>query len=346
MALALSEVKRQLQDHLQEGLLLVVGTGLSTAEGIPGMRPLAEHLKRTLPSKLTAAPDPAWDEVVAALDAGDHLEAAMGKANLLPTTVEAIVAETARLISIAERKVFERVLAGERVLPLTAFVKHLFKAGKKFHLITTNYDRLVEIATEAAEIGVDSRFCGYLHGRSDPKRSADAHRESYISGRDSLFRNLPCLCVHKPHGSLDWYEVGGKIIRCPVNTAKVPFIITPGTSKYRESFKWAFDDQRTAGNRAASNATRLMFIGYGFNDDHLEQYVCPNLKLTKPTVIVAKQPSENAWKVIKNSTETDVLALCAVSETDYRTRIVTQDGEDIVVEEQLWNLEGFNEGVL
>ena len=45
-----------------------------------------EHLKREIPSKLAAAPDPAWD-VVAALDAGDHLEAAMGKANVLPTTV-------------------------------------------------------------------------------------------------------------------------------------------------------------------------------------------------------------------------------------------------------------------
>ena len=132
MALDLSKVKKKLQDHFQEGLLLVVGTGLSIAEGIPGMALLAEHLKREVPSKLTAAPDPAWDNVVRALDAGDHLEGAMEKANLLSTTVEAIVAETARLISTEERKVFERVLAGKRVLPLTPFVKHLLKAGKKF----------------------------------------------------------------------------------------------------------------------------------------------------------------------------------------------------------------------
>jgi hypothetical protein len=346
VALDLSKVKRQIQDHLQEGLLIVVGTGLSMAEGIPGMWTLAEHLMREVPSRLAAAPDPAWDIAATALATGDNLEAAMGKANLLPTTVEAIVAETARLISAAERKVFEHVLAGKRELPLTPFVKHLFKGGKKFHLITTNYDRLVEMAAEAAEIGVDSRFFGYLHGRPDPRRSADSHRQSYLSGKNSLFRNLPCLCVHKPHGSLDWFEVGGKIVRCPIDHGTVPIIITPGTTKYRESFRWAFDDQRNAGNRAASTATRLMFIGYGFNDDHLEQYLCPNLKLTKPTIIVAKQPSDNAWKVIKNSKETDVLALCAVSNTDSRTRIVTQSGEELVVDEQLWNLEGFNKGVL
>jgi SIR2-like domain len=346
VALDLSEVKRQLQDQLQEGLLVVVGTGLSIAEDIPGMWPLAEHLKREVPSKLAALPDPAWVSAVAALDAGDDLETAMGKVNLLATTVEVIVAETARLISAAERKVFERVLTGKRELPLTPFVKHLFRAGKRFHLITTNYDRLVELAAEAAEIGVDSRFFGYLHGRSDPRRSADAHRESYISGKNSVFRNLPCLCVHKPHGSLDWFEVEGKIVRCPIDPGQVPIIITPGATKYRQSFRWAFDDQRNAGNRAASNATRLMFIGYGFNDDHLEQYLCPNLKLTKPTVIVTKQPTVNAWKVVKNSKQTEVLALCAVSNTDLRTRIVAQSGEELVVDEQLWNLEGFNRGVL
>jgi hypothetical protein len=37
MAVEISEVKRQIQDHLEEGLLLVVGTGLSATEGIAGI---------------------------------------------------------------------------------------------------------------------------------------------------------------------------------------------------------------------------------------------------------------------------------------------------------------------
>lgn len=345
MPLELSAVKRRLQDHLQEGLLIVVGSGLSAAEGIPGMGALADHLKSNIPARLAAAPDPAWDAVVSALNAADNLEKAMGKADLLPTTVELIVEETALLISAKERTVFAKVLAGERELPFTAFVKRLFKGGKKFHLITTNYDRLVEFATEAADIGVDSNFFGYLHGRSDPKRSADAHRESYYSGRNPQFRGLPCLCVHKPHGSLDWFEVGGKIVRCPVDAGKVPIIITPGADKYHKSFQVAFDEQRSAGNRAASNATRLLFIGYGFNDDHLEQYLCPNLKVTKPTVIVTHTLSQNALSVIKNSGATEVIAICAEPGVGF-TRIVNQDGEELIVTEQLWNLEGFNKGVL
>lgn len=346
MTIELSKVKKDLQDHLQEGLLIIVGTGLSIAEGIPGMGLLADHLKIVVPQKLASAPDPAWAQIVNALDSGDNLEAAMSNVTLQSTTVDMIVGATADFISTAEQDVFKRVLTGSRVLPFTPFVKHLFKAGRKFHLITSNYDRLVEVATEAAEIGVDSRFFGYLHGRSDPKRSADSHRESYVTGKNSAFRSMPCLCVHKPHGSLDWFEVDGRLVRCPIDTGQVPVIITPGASKYRESFRWAFDDQRTSGNQAATRATRLIFIGYGFNDDHLEQYLCPGFRLTKPSVIVTKDLSDNALKVIRNSRGTDVTVLCAVSKTDLRTRVINSNGDELIAEEQLWNLEGFNKGVL
>lgn len=346
MALELSSVKRQLQDHLQEGLLLVVGTGLSIAEGIPGMWPLGAHLKTVIPPRLVSAPDPAWNDVVAALDAGDHLETAMSKTNLKDTTVDAIVEETAKLILEKELEVFAQVISGAKILPFTTFVKHLFKGGRKFHLITPNYDRLVELATEAAGIGVDTRFAGNLFGYSDPKRSADAHRESYMAGKNAALRPIANLCIHKPHGSLDWFDVGGKIVRCPINTGKTPIIITPGASKYRESFRWAFDDQRTSGNRGVGSSTRLMFIGYGFNDDHLEQHLCPDLKLTKPTVIMTKELSDNALKAIAHSSGTQVIALSAVSGSDLRTRISTSDGEEIVVDEQLWHLDGFNIGVI
>ena len=307
---------------------------------------LAAHLKATIPSKLISRADPGWQQVVDALDSGDHLEAAMGKSILQPSTVEEIVAATAALISSKELEVFNQVLLGRRVLPFTVFAKHLFKAARKYHLITPNYDRLIELATEAAQVGVDSRFVGCLHGYSDPKRSADAHRESYFQGKYSLFRPCRCLCVYKPHGSMDWYDVGGTIVKCPVNIGKPPIIITPGASKYRESFRWAFDDQRAAGNRVAKAAKRFLFIGYGFNDDHLEEYLCPGLRLTKPSVIIAKDLSANAQKVINTSSGTSVLAFSAVSSTDLRTKIVTSNGDALIVDEPLWNLGDFNKGVL
>jgi hypothetical protein len=346
MALDLASTKRFIQDHLQEGLLLVVGSGLSAAEGIPGMNQVANHLKTAMPKRLAAAPDPRWDLVTKALDAGDHLEAAMQKVDLLTSTVDFIVAETAVLIRTYEELVFQKVLDKTRELPFSTFVKHLFKAGKKFHLITPNYDRLIELATETAGIGIDNRFVGQFHGRSDAKMSADAHRESYVSGKVSGFRVLPHLCIYKPHGSLDWFSVGGQAVRCSVQPNRPPVIITPGVSKYRQSFDAAFDDQRTAGNRAVENATRFLFLGYGFNDDHLEQYICPGLIFKKPALIVARTLSDNALKAVNNSNGTMVVALGAVSSTDSRTRIISSDGDDFIVDEELWHLEGLNKGVI
>lgn len=345
MPLQLSEIKKKLQEHLQEGLLVVVGAGLSIAEGLPSMKDLAQHLKIEIPEKLEIA-DSGWDQVVANLDNGKDLESAMSDVTLLPSTVDAIIRETANIVLAEELKVFQRVICEKNVLPFTVFIKHLFKAGKKFHLITPNYDRLVELATEAAGVGVDSRFFGYLHGQVNSRRSADSHRESYISGRNKDFRTLPCLCVYKPHGSLDWYEVDGKIIRSPINIDKVPVIITPGISKYRESFRWAFDDQRVAGNRAVVNATRFLFIGYGFNDDHLEQYFCPGLQLTKPTVIITKELTDNAKKLISNSHDAEIITLTVCSSHDLRTRIANTVGEELLVDEELWNLNGFIKGVI
>jgi NAD-dependent SIR2 family protein deacetylase len=345
VALELSNVKRQLQEHLQEGLLIVVGSGLSAAEGIPGMWTLAQHLKKVMPEHLDSRPDPSWSVIEQSLDAGDNLEAAMSKTNLHDKTVETIVRETASLISEHERKVFGKVIAGERELPFSVLARHLFKAGKRFPLITTNYDRLIEFATEAAGFGVDSRFVGYLHGHLDAQRASDAHREAYYSGRNAAFRKRPCLSVFKPHGSLDWFDIGDRIVRCPVESGKAPVIITPGTDKYQKSFQYAFDDQRNAGNRAASSANRLLFIGYGFNDDHLEHYLCPNLTLAKPTVIITQQLSQNAQRLIENSKNTSVLALSAAPGVGM-TKIVNQDGETALATEQLWHLEGFNKGVL
>jgi hypothetical protein len=89
-----------------------------------------------------------------------------------------------------------------------------------------------------------------------------------------------------------------------------------------------------------------MFIGYGFNDDHLEQHICPSLKLGKPAVIVARELTSNAREILKNSSATQVIAVSAVSEKDPRTRIQTSSGDEFVADEPLWNLAGFNKGVL
>ena len=346
MALDADSMKRYVQDHLQEGLLLVVGSGLSAAEGIPGMYALSVHLKASVPTRLTGHNLTEWHSVEKELNSGFDLESAMLNVTLSETTVEVIVQETAKHIRDKERLVIQDVISGRKVLPFSQLASHLIKGSRRFHLITPNYDRLIELAIESSGIGVNTRFCGSIFGTADSRRAADAHREAYLSGRNASFRDMPHFCVHKPHGSLDWYELNGRVVRCLVPIDNTPVIITPGASKYRASFRWAFDDQRNAGNRAFANSTRLMFIGYGFNDDHLEQHICPGLVLKKPSVIVTKELTSNATKVIERSKDVLVVALSSVSDTDQRTRVFSSEGDDFIMDESLWNLSGFNKGII
>ena len=64
------------QEHFTDGLALVIGSGLSTAEGIPGMPALAMHLSNSA-RVLTGTDATLWIQIKAVLDAGGGLETAL-----------------------------------------------------------------------------------------------------------------------------------------------------------------------------------------------------------------------------------------------------------------------------
>ena len=64
------------QEHFTDGLALVIGSGLSAAEGIPGMSALATHLSNGA-GLLTETAATLWYQIKAVLDAGGGLEAAL-----------------------------------------------------------------------------------------------------------------------------------------------------------------------------------------------------------------------------------------------------------------------------
>ncbi|WP_246475395.1 plasmid mobilization protein [Pseudomonas folii] len=58
----LSALKKQLQKQLGDGLVLVVGSGLSCADGVPGMGPLGRHLVTHIPASLSPDDNTLWQE--------------------------------------------------------------------------------------------------------------------------------------------------------------------------------------------------------------------------------------------------------------------------------------------
>ena len=74
----LSALKKQLQRQFGDGLVLVIGSGLSCAEGVPGMGPLGRHLVTHIPASLSQEDNTLWQEIYPLIET-DGLEAALLK---------------------------------------------------------------------------------------------------------------------------------------------------------------------------------------------------------------------------------------------------------------------------
>jgi len=166
----LHDIKVRLQEHLSDGLVTIVGSGLSCAEGLPGMGELATYLLAHVGNGLTGADATAWAST-APLITTKGLEAALLAAPPTPAIESAISAATGKLIAERERTVISEVFAGTRKLRLTRLLAHLVKPPTGLTIVTTNYDRLVEIAAEEADIGADTMFIGRFAGQLNEHES-------------------------------------------------------------------------------------------------------------------------------------------------------------------------------
>ena len=114
------------QEHFTDGLALVIGSGLSAAEGIPGMPALATHLSNGA-GVLRGTDAALWNQVKAVLDADEGLEAALLKHQPSDTLEVWIARMTCELLMPKEREVMSAVLRGDRSLRLTTFLDRVLK---------------------------------------------------------------------------------------------------------------------------------------------------------------------------------------------------------------------------
>lgn len=265
----LGKIKRHCQDHFSDGLVTIVGSGLSCAEGISGMGGLAKHLLAKIPTAVEPASAAKWDSIAFELSKDNsNLEGILAK-NPPDSALEAlIVKHTADLILSEEAKIIDEVLNANRVLSFAKLIPHMLKPsnGVPRTIITTNYDRLIEIAVESLGLGVDSLFTGHHLAKHDPVGSRHSFCRSASSRNKKVERQF---CDHalvlKPHGSLDWFSKGNEPVRCsfPMNGQRL--IITPGLNKYRGGYERPFDAHRERANRKIDEASRFLILGYGLD---------------------------------------------------------------------------------
>lgn len=341
------DVYSYVQSIFQRGLVVVVGSGASCALGLPGMPALAAYLVTEVPIRGGALPPESlasWREVAEALDAGKSLEEALLTVSV-PEDLALIVTEViADCVLAAEQRAVEGVLTDTSISAFGRLLLFALQATTSLDVVTTNYDRLVEVQAARAGVRVDSTFYGHTVGRFDPVLSGEELLQMQRSsgrGRRSTVVQRAHVRLSKPHGSLDWYSREGQHYRSDLPLGGSRRIVAPGGNKYRLGYEVPFDVHRARANEAIDKASALLFIGYGFNDDHLQTHIVDRIP-NVPIVIVGKDLTEQAREHLR----LNISAVGIESGAHVNECRVTRGSDSITIDKPLWDLEHLVKEVL
>ena len=333
---------------------VLFGTGTSCALDLNfGMPALERYLRSELASGLTKSEANQWKQVVDALDASTHdFESAMDFINddfLTNRIVELTASFIAKFDAIYAHKILLRLKEWPAGTILKKLVESLPQADKQLHVATPNYDLLAEYAFVANRIPYITGFSGGYCRRFDWKEARKAV-QTVQKGLGKLKQPLRVvesnhIRLHKPHGSLNTFEVDTQLIECdgwilnkPENVTRA--MITPGTAKYKKLHN---DRAQLAEyDKAVNSHTSFLFLGFGFNDSQLvnntfrqklEQDQCPALIITRDSNSRIEEwlsRCPNMWLI------------CKQTEKDY-TRIYNSKFKNwlYIDDKELWRFDAF-----
>ena len=290
-----------IQGHFTDGLVVVVGSGLSMAEGLPGMSDIAASLCSQA-GELSDGDFELWQKIKRSIENNEGLEAALLKDASSETLREWIVKCTCDLLLPKEQEVISAVLAGEKTLRMTTFLNKILRPPTGLPILTPNYDRLIEVACELAGFHVDTLAVGHYAGAFDHQQSCMASCKGITRrGKTSVLNHFPRAVVLKPHGSFDWYQTSSGPRRCSYDLPRARLVITPGVNKYKEGYAAPFDTHRDRANDYVKQSAHLLIVGYGFNDDHLQIHLLNQIHSGTPTLILTQIANQKTVDLVNES---------------------------------------------
>lgn len=348
MSLEQEQVYSDVQSLFCRGLVIIVGSGASSAQGLPGMGDLAEHLLQNVPKQISIrslACLPDWVPIAKLLEEGKGLEEALAAGVTDPELADLIAEQIAACISEKELDAVTNLLESSENPVFSRLFLHMIKTSSTVDVITTNYDRLLEVQAARVGIAVNSMFCGQTVGKFDPDQcDRDMLRPDNQVGkrRNPTVYKVPHIRLSKPHGSLDWFTFGNGHFRSDLAVKGARRIVAPGGNKYRQGYDVPFDQQRERANSAIDRASALLFVGYGFNDDHLQTHI--NEKISQvPSVVVSHTLTDSARSYLANNHL--CLGIESRGATDEHASAV-KGGQVAVIERPIWDLDQLLKEVL
>ncbi|NMM92308.1 hypothetical protein B2J88_50115 [Rhodococcus sp. SRB_17] len=313
------------------------------------MERLAEHLISKIPSQLSDASlsTTTWDLVAKHLSAGMNLEEALDLIAVNDPILPHIVTATAEIITTSESEALNSLLRSTEASALQKLLVYFSRTSAAPNIITTNYDRLIEFSSELSNIPVDSGFSGHQAAIFDESASSDELLVPSRGGRRGAIlsnNRRSHIRLAKPHGSLDWFSLRGEPRRSNLNLSENRLMITPGQSKYVNAHEPPFDAHMQRAKIAIDTATSIIFIGYGFNDTHLQTHLPSRFRAGIPITILAKELSPSAHKYIGDHPH--ILALEEDKNSNESTLVHTAGTKVTIDNISLWSIDHIMSEVL
>lgn len=326
--------QKQAQDFYSKAPVIILGSGASAAYGMSGMSGLAKYLvANTDLSSLSNTEIAAWEMFCQVLRDGVDLESALQQVAVSDELTARIIKTTWALISSEDISIFQESLQNNTMFPLSRLLEHMFKSSLRvIDIVTTNYDRLAEYACDQGRI---HHFTGFTYGFF---RQLAGPTEVKFSRRVNIW---------KVHGSVDWFQSPLEDTVALTNIHDVPKnhepqIVTPGTQKYQKTHLEPFRSIINNADEAIKSASSYLCIGYGFNDEHIQpKLMAKCLRNKAPITIITYELSKAAKQLIIDSNAPNYLAIERGDTDDQSIVYSSQVKSPVIVEKNIWSLEGY-----
>lgn len=320
-----NDIFKSVQKAVEEIPLMLIGSGSSAPYGLPTMGQLGNHLLSNLTSKYYK--DSSWMQFESNLSAGMGLEEALTGVVLSEEIIDDIRKKTWELVSSKDINLFYKVLFGEIQLPLAKLIKHFYQTYPQcVNIITTNYDRVIEYACDSVQIPLYTGFEGQ-------------YEKHYVG----TFLSRKIVNLIKVHGSLDYFKDSHEVsyslpLQNEIPVGLSPEIITPGISKYQAVLKGTPRHLLNECDKLVNGAHSYLCIGYGFNDEQIQEGIMSNIRMGKPIVVVTMDVSDKAAHLLVNNAKHYITI--QKGELDGTTEFCI-DKEILTVDGTYWTVEGF-----
>ena len=340
--------------------LIVFGSGLSCSVDIGfGMNRLKDELLVEIPKKISGdkSLESEWEKVLNDLTSGKDLESSMNNINN-DSLIGYIVKITGNLVASLDKYYAQRLLNKDICWSALDFFKCMVnglpEGDRALHVVTPNYDILAEYAFESIGLLYVNGFIGNFVRHLDWERcnklilySEKVYRGTRLK---KVNKNYKHIKLYKVHGSLNTFLINNEVIE---NNSWIWFppneiervIITPGILKFeritafREELLRQFDE-------AVKKKDSFVFLGYGFNDRHLENYIIPKLNEQKCHGLIITR--DNNDRIESLCSQADNLWLICKQEHNEFTRIKNKQYKDwfLLPDLKLWDLQQFTKEII